>query len=112
MMLGLRDYVNKNGFPGVVLGLSGGIDSAISAAVAADALGAGARARRHAAQPLHLPSTAWRTPPPARDMLGITYETIPISGAMEAFAAALAPAFAGQQRRTSPRKTSSPARAA
>jgi NAD+ synthase len=41
MMLGLRDYVNKNRFPGVVLGLSGGIDSALSAAVAVDALGAG-----------------------------------------------------------------------
>ena len=40
MMLGLRDYVNKNRFPGVVLGLSGGIDSALSAAVAVDALGA------------------------------------------------------------------------
>src|SRR5579863_2110559 len=39
MMLGLRDYVNKNRFPGVVLGLSGGIDSALSAAVAVDALG-------------------------------------------------------------------------
>jgi NAD+ synthase len=39
MVLGLRDYVNKNRFPGVVLGLSGGIDSAISAAVAVDALG-------------------------------------------------------------------------
>ncbi|MEH6496482.1 MAG: NAD+ synthase [Pseudomonas marincola] len=40
MVLGLKDYVNKNGFPGVVLGLSGGIDSALSAAVAVDALGA------------------------------------------------------------------------
>src|SRR5262249_15671481 len=39
MMLGLRDYVVKNNFPGVVLGLSGGIDSALSAAVAVDALG-------------------------------------------------------------------------
>ena len=39
MMLALRDYVNKNRFPGVVLGLSGGIDSALSAAVAVDALG-------------------------------------------------------------------------
>ena len=39
MMLGLRDYVKKNRFPGVVLGLSGGIDSALSAAVAVDALG-------------------------------------------------------------------------
>ena len=40
MVLGLKDYVNKNGFPGVVLGLSGGLDSALSAAVAVDALGA------------------------------------------------------------------------
>ncbi|HQU03073.1 MAG TPA: nitrilase-related carbon-nitrogen hydrolase, partial [Acetobacteraceae bacterium] len=40
MVLGLRDYVNKNRFPGVILGLSGGIDSALSAAVAVDALGA------------------------------------------------------------------------
>src|SRR3546814_21105871 len=39
MMLGLRDYVNRNRFPGVVLGLSGGLDSALSAAVAVDALG-------------------------------------------------------------------------
>ena len=39
MMLGLRDYVRKNGFQGVVLGLSGGIDSALTAAVAVDALG-------------------------------------------------------------------------
>jgi len=40
MMVGLRDYVRRNGFPGVILGLSGGIDSALSAAVAVDALGA------------------------------------------------------------------------
>ena len=40
MVLGLRDYVNKNGFPGVLLGMSGGVDSALSAVVAADALGA------------------------------------------------------------------------
>jgi NAD+ synthase len=40
MMVGLRDYVGRNGFPGVILGLSGGIDSALSAAVAVDALGA------------------------------------------------------------------------
>ena len=40
MLLSLRDYVNRNGFPGVVLGLSGGIDSAACAAIAVDALGA------------------------------------------------------------------------
>jgi NAD+ synthase len=41
LVLGLRDYVAKNGFPGVVLGLSGGVDSALSAAIAVDALGSG-----------------------------------------------------------------------
>jgi NAD+ synthase len=41
MMMGLSDYVGRNGFPGVILGLSGGIDSALSAAIAVDALGAG-----------------------------------------------------------------------
>ncbi len=45
MVLGLRDYVNKTGFPSVVIGLSGGVDSAITAAVAADALGPSACTR-------------------------------------------------------------------
>ncbi len=45
MMLGLRDYVNKTGFPSVVIGLSGGVDSALTAAVAADRAGPRARAR-------------------------------------------------------------------
>src|SRR5207249_11162452 len=40
LVLGVRDYVNKNGFPGVVIGISGGIDSALTACIAADALGA------------------------------------------------------------------------
>ncbi len=53
-VMGLRDYVDKNGFPGVVLGLSGGIDSAVVAAMAVDALGAEPRPLRHAALPLHL----------------------------------------------------------
>ncbi len=95
MMLGLRDYVNKNGFPGVVLGLSGGIDSAISAAVAADALGP----ERVRAVMLPSPYTSAESLEDAAAcarMLGIPYETIPISGAMEAFGAALAPAFAGR----------------
>ena len=59
-MLGLRDYVDKNGFKGVVLGLSGGIDSALCTALAVDALGAGARALRDAAVSLHLAGVARR----------------------------------------------------
>ena len=54
-VLGLRDYVLKNRFPGVVLGLSGGIDSAVVAAMAVDALGAGTRALRDAALCLYQP---------------------------------------------------------
>ena len=61
-MLGLRDYVEKNRFPGVVLGLSGGIDSALCAAIAVDALGRVAGPLRHAALPLHLA----RIPSPTR----------------------------------------------
>ena len=53
MMLGLRDYVNKTGFPSVVIGLSGGVDSALTAAVAADALGPKARAHADDALALH-----------------------------------------------------------
>jgi NAD+ synthase len=96
MMMGLRDYVNKNGFPGIVLGLSGGIDSAISAAVAADALGP----ERVRAVMLPSPYTSAHSLEDAAAcarMLKIPYETIPISGAMEAFSAALAPAFAGRE---------------
>jgi NAD+ synthase len=96
MMWGLRDYVNKNGFPGVVLGLSGGIDSAISAAVAADALGP----ERVRAVMLPSPYTSTESLEDAAacaDMLRIPYETIPISGAMAAFEAALGPAFSESQ---------------
>lgn len=96
MMCGLRDYVTKNGFPGVVLGLSGGIDSAISAAVAADALGP----ERVRAVMLPSPYTSAHSLEDAAAcarMLGIAYETIPISGPMSAFTQALAPAFTGKQ---------------
>jgi len=96
MMTGLRDYVNKNGFPGVVLGLSGGIDSAISAAVAADALGP----ERVRAVMLPSPYTSAESLEDAAacaELLGVPYETIPISGVMDAFGAALAPAFAGRE---------------
>ena len=59
-VLGLRDYVGKNGFPGVLLGISGGIDSALCAAIAVDALGAEARARRDAAVSFHRAGIARR----------------------------------------------------
>ncbi len=95
-MLGLRDYVNKNGFPGVVLGLSGGIDSAICAAMAVDALGAD---RVHA---IMLPSR-YTSKDSLEDAalcataLGIRYDTVPISDTVDAFEATLAPLFAGRK---------------
>ncbi len=92
MMLGLRDYVAKNRFPGVVLGLSGGIDSALSAAVAADALGP----ERVRAVMLPSPYTSAESLEDAAacaKLLGIRYETVPIGPAMAAFHDMLAPAF-------------------
>jgi NAD+ synthase len=92
MMVGLRDYVNKNGFPGVILGLSGGIDSAISAAVAADALGP----ERVRAVMMPSPYTSEHSLEDAAEcarLLAVPYDIIPISGVMEAFGAALAPVF-------------------
>jgi NAD+ synthase len=92
MTLGLRDYVNKNGFPGVVLGLSGGIDSAISAAVAVDALGPD---RVHAVM-MPSPYTSADSLEDAAEcarLLGIRYDTIGIGPAMEAFGGMLGPVF-------------------
>jgi NAD+ synthase len=99
MVLGLRDYVEKNRFAGVVLGLSGGIDSALSAAVAVDALGAG-RVRC-----VMLPSryTSQESLDDAQEcakLLGTRYETIAIEGAVVAFGEALAGAFAGKRADT------------
>ncbi|HEY3776907.1 MAG TPA: NAD+ synthase [Rhizomicrobium sp.] len=95
MMLGLRDYVEKNRFPGVVLGLSGGIDSALSAAVAVDALGAD-RVRA-----VMMPSrfTAQESLDDAEAcarLLGMHYETITIERAVETMGGLLAPVFAGR----------------
>jgi NAD+ synthase len=93
MMLGLRDYVNKNRFPGVVLGLSGGIDSALSAAVASDALGP-ERVRCVMLPSRYTSRESLDDAEACAKLLGVTYETVPIEGAVEAFTAALKPSFA------------------
>ena len=96
MVIALRDYVDRNRFPGVVLGLSGGIDSAICAAIAADALG---------------PDRVWCVMLPSRftstdslidatecaRLIGCRYDTIPIRPAVAAFGEMLGPVFAGRQ---------------
>ncbi len=91
---GLRDYVNKNGFPGVVLGLSGGIDSAVTAAMAVDALG---KDRVHCVM-LPYRYTSNESINDATEMaetLGVRYDTVPIASAVEGFEAALQPLFDG-----------------
>ncbi len=95
MMLGLRDYVRKNGFPGVVIGLSGGIDSALTAAVAADALGPAKDWCVMMPSPFTSEDSLEDAAATAK-LLGIRYDTIAITPAMEAFAAMLEPAFAGR----------------
>ncbi len=94
-VLAMRDYVDKNRFPGVVLGLSGGIDSALTAAICVDALG---------------PDRVWCVMLPSRytsdesledaracaEALGVRYDTIPIAPGVAAFSDMLAPFFAGR----------------
>ena len=77
MRLGLRDYVEKNRFPGVVIGLSGGIDSARSAAVAVDALGADAGPCVMMPSP-YTSRTAWRTLPRRPRLLGVRLDNVSI----------------------------------
>ena len=97
MVLGLRDYVRKNGFRGVVLGLSGGIDSALTAAVAVDALG-GDRVRG-----VRLPSrfTSQASMDDAADtgrLLDMPVDTLSIETTVAALEATLQPLFAGRPR--------------
>ena len=95
MTLGLRDYVTKNGFPGVVIGLSGGIDSALSAAVAVDALGADKVLAVMMPSP-YTSSDSLEDAAACAAMLGIRLENINIGPAMQAFDQMLAPVFAGR----------------
>jgi NAD+ synthase len=96
-VLGLRDYVDKNRFPGVVLGLSGGIDSAICAAMAVDALGSD---RVHCVM-LPYRYTSGESLKDAEDCakaLGVRYDILPIAEPVEGFEAALKPLFEGRPR--------------
>jgi len=94
LVVGLRDYVNKNGFPGVILGLSGGIDSALSAAVAVDALGP-SRVRCVMMPSPYTSQHSLEDAAACAEMMGVEYLTINIGPAMEAFDAMLAEPFAG-----------------
>jgi NAD+ synthase (glutamine-hydrolysing) len=96
LVLGVRDYVGKNGFPGVLLGLSGGIDSALVLAIAVDALGA------NKVRTVMMPSpyTAEISWVDARDMakrLGVRYDEVSIVPEFEAFLGSLKADFEGTQ---------------
>jgi NAD+ synthase (glutamine-hydrolysing) len=94
LVLGVRDYIQKNGFPGALLGLSGGIDSALVLAIAVDALGP----QRVRAVMMPSPYTADISLADARDMasrLGVRYDELSIVPEFEAFKASLASQFAG-----------------
>lgn len=94
---GLRDYVQKNRFPGIVLGLSGGVDSALCAAMAVDALGA---ARVHCVMlPYRFTSNESLSDAAAcAEALGVRYDIVPIQSAVEGFDTLLQPIFAGTDR--------------
>jgi NAD+ synthase len=96
-VLGVRDYVEKNGFPGVVIGLSGGVDSALCAAMAVDALGAG----RVRCVMLPYRFTSQQSLDDAAQIasaLGVHYDIVPIATAVEGLEQALAPLMAGLER--------------
>ena len=96
-LVGLRDYVEKNGFPGVVLGLSGGVDSALSATLAVDALGP---ERVHCVMlPYRYTSKeSLSDAASCAERLGARLDTVPIAAPVEAFEAVLSPLFQGRPR--------------
>src|SRR5271154_2558429 len=96
-VLGVRDYVDKNGFPGVVIGLSGGVDSALCAAMAVDALGP----QRVRCVMLPYRFTSQDSLDDAAEIaraLGVHYDIVPIANAVEGLEKALSPLMAGLKR--------------
>ncbi len=94
LVLGVRDYIAKNGFPGAILGLSGGIDSALVLAVAVDALG------RDKVRAVMMPSPytadiSWIDAREMANRLGVRYDEISIKHTFESFKGALAGEFKG-----------------
>lgn len=93
-VVGVRDYVEKNRFPGVILGLSGGIDSALVAAIAVDALGP-SRVRAVMMPYRYTSEESIRDAAACAKALGLTYQTLPIEDAVQGLAKALEPALKG-----------------
>jgi NAD+ synthase (glutamine-hydrolysing) len=94
LVLGVRDYIGKNGFPGAILGLSGGIDSALVLAVAVDALGAD-RVRAIMMPSPYTADISWLDAREMAQRMGVRYDEISIVPEFEAFRASLAAEFSG-----------------
>ena len=94
LVMGVRDYVGKNRFPGVLLGLSGGVDSALTLAIAVDALGAG-RVRAVMMPSQYSASISLEDAREMAGIVGVRYDEIPIGPMFGAFLASLAGEFAG-----------------
>ena len=94
LTLGVRDYIGKNGFPGALLGLSGGIDSALTLAVAVDALGAD-RVRAVMMPSQYTADISWIDSRQMVAALGVRYDELPIKPVFDSFLAALAQEFRG-----------------
>ncbi len=96
LVLGVRDYVHKNRFPGVIIGLSGGVDSALVLAIAVDALGAD-KVRAVMMPSRYTADISWIDAREMANNLGVQYDEIPISGPVDALEKSLAEQFQGLQ---------------
>ncbi len=94
LVTGVRDYLGKNGFPGAIIGLSGGVDSALVLAVAVDALGAD-KVRAVMMPSPYTADISWIDAREMADRVGVRYDEIPIAPMFDAFRASLAAQFAG-----------------
>lgn len=99
MVLGLRDYIEKNRFKGIVLGLSGGIDSALTLAVAVDAIGAD-RVQAVMMPYTYTSSMSLEDAEEEANLLGVEYSVLPIESMVTAFTDVLAPEFEGYSKDT------------
>ena len=96
LVLGVRDYVTKNRFPGVIIGLSGGVDSALVLAIAVDALGAD-KVRAVMMASRYTADISWIDARELAKNLGVQYDEIPISGPVDALEQSLAEQFKGMK---------------
>jgi NAD+ synthase (glutamine-hydrolysing) len=99
LVTGVRDYMGKNGFPGAIIGLSGGIDSALVLAIAVDALGAD-KVRTVMMPSPYTASISWIDAKDMADRLGVRHDEIAIAPEFEAFKQSLAPLFVGRAEDT------------